>query len=168
MWVSDWYRQHRRARRRHDDHPLLLGRRPESRRLGVPDEHRVDPGRPAVDGRVGDLWAGHGEPESARRSSSCTDDQRSSGRRRRTGARGFLPAMYQGTQFRRGDTPILDLKPPAGDQRRSSSAASSAFCKELNQHLGGGQAGRHRTGCADALLRAGVPDAVGRVRKRWI
>ena len=27
---------------------------------------------------------------------------------------GFLPALYQGTQFRRGDTPILDLKPPAG------------------------------------------------------
>jgi hypothetical protein len=26
---------------------------------------------------------------------------------------GFLPAVYQGTQFRRGDTPILDLKPPA-------------------------------------------------------
>ncbi|HZL56364.1 MAG TPA: DUF1501 domain-containing protein [Bryobacteraceae bacterium] len=27
---------------------------------------------------------------------------------------GFLPAVYQGTQFRRGDTPILDLKPAAG------------------------------------------------------
>jgi len=27
---------------------------------------------------------------------------------------GFLPAVYQGTQFRRGDTPILDLKPPSG------------------------------------------------------
>ena len=27
---------------------------------------------------------------------------------------GFLPALYQGTQFRRGETPILDLKPPAG------------------------------------------------------
>ena len=27
---------------------------------------------------------------------------------------GFLPALYQGTQFRRGETPILDLKPPDG------------------------------------------------------
>src|SRR5437588_2065282 len=27
---------------------------------------------------------------------------------------GFLPALYQGTRFRSGDTPILDLKPPAG------------------------------------------------------
>ena len=26
---------------------------------------------------------------------------------------GFLPAVYQGTQFRRGSTPILDLKPPS-------------------------------------------------------
>src|SRR6266576_1028734 len=27
---------------------------------------------------------------------------------------GFLPATYQGTMFRQGDTPILNLKPPAG------------------------------------------------------
>jgi hypothetical protein len=27
---------------------------------------------------------------------------------------GFLPAAYQGMQFRRGDTPLLHLKPPAG------------------------------------------------------
>ena len=27
---------------------------------------------------------------------------------------GFLPALYQGTRFRTGDTPILDLKPPSG------------------------------------------------------
>jgi len=26
---------------------------------------------------------------------------------------GFLPALYQGTRFRTGDTPILDLKPPS-------------------------------------------------------
>jgi hypothetical protein len=35
---------------------------------------------------------------------------------------GFLPALYQGTRFRTGDTPILDLKPPSGvsdDQQRN-------------------------------------------------
>ena len=35
---------------------------------------------------------------------------------------GFLPATYQGTLFRQGDTPILNLKPPAGttdEQQRS-------------------------------------------------
>jgi len=45
---------------------------------------------------------------------------------------GFLPAIYQGTQFRRGDTPILDLKPPAGisdEQQRNE----LGFLKNLNQ-----------------------------------
>jgi hypothetical protein len=45
---------------------------------------------------------------------------------------GFLPAVYQGTQFRRGDTPILDLKPPSGisdEQQRNE----LGFLKTLNQ-----------------------------------
>jgi hypothetical protein len=45
---------------------------------------------------------------------------------------GFLPALYQGTQFRRGDTPILDLKPPAGvsdEQQRNQ----LGLLKKLNQ-----------------------------------
>src|SRR5947208_6116437 len=36
---------------------------------------------------------------------------------------GFLPALYQGTRFRTGDTPILDLKPAPGvsdEQQRNS------------------------------------------------
>jgi hypothetical protein len=44
---------------------------------------------------------------------------------------GFLPAVYQGTQFRRGNTPILDLKPPAGvsdDQQRNQ----LGLLKQLN------------------------------------
>ena len=46
---------------------------------------------------------------------------------------GFLPATYQGTQFRQGDTPILHLKPPGGTsdaQQRSK----LDFLKELNEH----------------------------------
>ncbi|MFN7921023.1 MAG: DUF1501 domain-containing protein [Bryobacteraceae bacterium] len=45
---------------------------------------------------------------------------------------GFLPAVYQGTQFRQGDTPILHLKSPKGvdtDRQR----AKLDFLKELNQ-----------------------------------
>src|SRR5207244_10978920 len=45
---------------------------------------------------------------------------------------GFLPATYQGTLFRQGDTPILNLKPPAGTtdaQERSK----LGFLKELNE-----------------------------------
>jgi hypothetical protein len=44
---------------------------------------------------------------------------------------GFLPATYQGTLFRQGDTPILNLKPPAGttdEQQRTK----LDFLKELN------------------------------------
>jgi len=45
---------------------------------------------------------------------------------------GFLPAVYQGTQFRRGDTPILDLHPPAtisDEQQRNQ----LSLLKGLNQ-----------------------------------
>src|SRR5436190_11151601 len=45
---------------------------------------------------------------------------------------GFLPALYQGTQFRRGDTPILDMKPPAGvsDEQQTRRLG---LLKKLNQ-----------------------------------
>jgi len=45
---------------------------------------------------------------------------------------GFLPATYQGTLFRQGDTPILNLKPPAGTtdaQQRSK----LEYLKKLNE-----------------------------------
>ncbi len=48
---------------------------------------------------------------------------------------GFLPATYQGTQFRQGDTPILHLKPPAGvDETRQR--AKLDFLKQLNEKFG--------------------------------
>jgi hypothetical protein len=45
---------------------------------------------------------------------------------------GFLPASYQGTQFRQGDTPLLHLKPPAGitDSRQRNELA---LLKKLNE-----------------------------------
>ncbi len=44
---------------------------------------------------------------------------------------GFLPATYQGTQLRQGDTPILHLKPPAGvsDEEQRSKLE---FLKQIN------------------------------------
>ncbi|MBM3765837.1 MAG: DUF1501 domain-containing protein, partial [Acidobacteria bacterium] len=48
---------------------------------------------------------------------------------------GFLPATFQGTQFRQGDTPILNLKPPTGvDDARQKSRL--AFLKQINEHWG--------------------------------
>jgi hypothetical protein len=51
---------------------------------------------------------------------------------------GFLPASYQGSQFRTGDVPILHLKPPASvkdDQQRSK----IQFLKALNEQWGAGK-----------------------------
>jgi Protein of unknown function (DUF1501) len=52
---------------------------------------------------------------------------------------GFLPATYQGTQFRQGDTPILNLKPVEGvsDERQRSRLS---LLKQLNQHWGADKA----------------------------
>ena len=48
---------------------------------------------------------------------------------------GFLPATFQGTQFRQGEVPILNLKPSGGittDQQRSK----LAYLKSINEHNG--------------------------------
>ncbi len=97
----------------------MLGGRAQPCGIGLPDEYRVDPGRKAVTGGLGHLRAGHGEQESA--------VVRRAHRRSR-----FLPALYQGTQFRRGDTPILALKPPAGitDQQQRNQLG---LLKKLNE-----------------------------------
>ena len=60
---------HRRARGRSRRHPFLLGGRNQPRRLGLPDEHRLDPRRPAVAGRVGQLTAWAARTRTCRRSS---------------------------------------------------------------------------------------------------
>jgi hypothetical protein len=45
---------------------------------------------------------------------------------------GFIPAAYQGTQFRSTGDPIVDLKPPAGMSRESQRARLDALAK-LNE-----------------------------------
>jgi len=53
---------------------------------------------------------------------------------------GFLPATFQGTQFRQGDTPILHLKAPNGttaEQQRSK----LDFLKQLNEQYDTAHAG---------------------------
>lgn len=43
---------------------------------------------------------------------------------------GFLPAVYQGTRFRTGNTPILDLKPGVSDQQQRNELG---LLEKLNQ-----------------------------------
>src|SRR5258706_2480629 len=47
---------------------------------------------------------------------------------------GFLPATYQGTQFRQGDTPILHLKPPQGTTDEEQRGKLD-FLKRLNERF---------------------------------
>jgi hypothetical protein len=51
---------------------------------------------------------------------------------------GFLPASYQGSQFRTGDTPILHLKPPSS-VRDEQQKSKLQFLKALNEHWGAGK-----------------------------
>jgi hypothetical protein len=51
---------------------------------------------------------------------------------------GFLPATYQGTQFRQGDVPILHLKSPRGTNIEQQHSKLN-FLNELNQRFGEGR-----------------------------
>ena len=51
---------------------------------------------------------------------------------------GFLPATYQGTMFRQGSTPILNLAPPAGISDEEQRGKID-FLKSLNERFGRGK-----------------------------
>src|SRR5439155_24555256 len=46
---------------------------------------------------------------------------------------GFLPAVYQGTVFRKGSSPILNLKPPA-DVTPERQRRTLDLIKKMNEH----------------------------------
>jgi hypothetical protein len=48
---------------------------------------------------------------------------------------GFLPATYQGTQFRQGEVPILNLK-PAGQVTDDQQRSKLGYLKSINEHYG--------------------------------
>ena len=50
---------------------------------------------------------------------------------------GFLPATFQGTQFRQGEVPILNLKPADGSDERQRNKL--AFLKQMNEQWGIGK-----------------------------
>ena len=74
---------------------------------------------------------------------------------------GFLPAHYQGTLFRSGPAPIVNLEPPAGVSLRP--AARDARPAAVDERARP-RPGRHRAVGADRQLRAGLPDAERRPR----
>jgi hypothetical protein len=71
---------------------------------------------------------------------------------------GFLPAVYQGTQFRQGDTPILHLASPKGvtNERQRSKLD---FLKVLNDRWGADKSEDFDLDGPHAELRARLQDA---------
>ena len=112
----------------------LLGGRPESRRLGLPDEHRLHSRRPSRPWRVGDLrpWArANREPAHLRRPHRRAEVVGGP----KNWSSGFLPATYQGTLFRNEGAP--DSRPGSRRIRsaRNSSAANWICLRSLNKHF---------------------------------
>ncbi len=74
---------------------------------------------------------------------------------------GFLPAHYQGTLFRNGPAPIVNLEPPAGCLARPPARDARPAAVDERARP---RPGRHRAVGADRQLRAGLPDAERRPR----
>ena len=69
---------------------------------------------------------------------------------------GFLPAHHQGTLFRSGPVPIVNLRPPGGSD--ASPPARDARPAEIDERAGPRPGGYRALG-ADRDLRAGLPHA---------
>ena len=70
---------------------------------------------------------------------------------------GFLPAVYQGTVFRSGANPILNLQAAATSMTPQRQRRHARLPAEDERD--GHARRRHRDGRADQFVRAGVPDA---------
>ena len=71
---------------------------------------------------------------------------------------GFMPAAYQGTQFRVSGDPIINLSPPAGVSS-AQQRGSLDLLGQLNALHAAGHPGEQRAGRAHGQLRAGLPHA---------
>jgi hypothetical protein len=130
LWVSDWYPE---IAQHVDDMAVIRSCWTDGiNHVGGVTEMNTGSilsGRPSLG-----AWVNYGLGSANRNLPSFVvmlDDRDPIGGAREWGA-GFLPASYQGMQFRRGDTPLLHLKPPAGmtdEQQRSE----LSLLKQLNQ-----------------------------------
>ena len=77
---------------------------------------------------------------------------------------GYMPARYQGTLFRSGESPLLDLATPAGVSPRTQ-RHSLDLLQELNEQHAAVATARERTGGPHPVVRAGLPHANRRRRR---
>ena len=150
---------HRRVRRRPGRHPLLLGRRHQPLGRRLPDEHRLDPRRPAVARVAGSPTASAPRTRTCRRSSSCRTTTSQVVNGPRNWGAGFMPAVYQGTRLQGGAEPIPNLNTPEGvttpEQQRPSSTSST----QLNRDYAAQRPRPDRARRPHHQLRAGLPHA---------
>src|SRR5262249_29984169 len=130
LWVSDWYT---RVAEHADDMAVVHSCWTDGiNHVGGVTEMNTGSilaGRPSLG-----AWVNYGLGSANRNLPSFVvllDDRDPIGGAREWGA-GFLPASYQGMQFRRGDTPLLHLKPPAG-MTDEEQRGELGLLKRLNQ-----------------------------------
>ena len=128
--VSDFLPHIAELRRRHLPAARLPRRQRHASRVGVPDEHRLDPHGPAEPRRVGHLRARHREPEHAGVRRHARSRRLGEGRRARVGQR--LPAgdvSGHASARRRVAHPASQhaegRQLPNSSRRRSTSSTSS-------------------------------------------
>jgi hypothetical protein len=130
IWVSDWYPN---IAQRVDDMTVIRSCWTDGiNHLGSVTEMNsgsILSGRPSLG-----AWVNYGLGSANRNLPSFVvmlDDKDPIGGAKQWSA-GFLPASYQGTQFRQGDVPLINLKPPTGvsdtEQRNEIS-----LLKKLNE-----------------------------------
>ena len=159
LWVSDWLPHIAELRRRPAPSSARAGPTASTTRRRLPDEHRLDPRRPAVARGVGQLRPGHREPEPARVRRHAGQRRRRRQRPAQLGRRlhaGRLPGHALAAR-RRADPATCNT--PEGVDRRRSSAASSTCSTELNRQHAADAARADRARRPHRQLRAGLPHA---------
>ena len=160
-------RENRRVHRRHLRHPLDARRRAESRAVAAADELRRSAADPPQHRLVGHLWPRQREPEPARLHRHVPR-RLSRSRNRRTGSRGFLPGVYQGTYI---DTKHTEIEKLIENIRNSSvttprAARSSSIC--CSSSTPSTSAARQNDAQLEARIQSfelGLPHADGRRRR---
>ena len=111
--VSDWYPQIAECV---DDLTMIHSVRADGlthvASVGQMNTGNILAGRPSVGG-VDAVWTGERNATTCPASSCCSDYPRDPPGGSRNWGTGFMPATFQGTKFRAGDMPILNVAPPA-------------------------------------------------------
>ena len=152
-------------RRRPRRHPLVLGRRHQPLGRRLPDEHRLDPRRPAVARELGQLRPRHREPEPAGVRRHAGQQRRRWSTARATGARASCPPSTRASASRAGAEPIPNLNTPEG-VTDAEQRGKLDFLDRLNRAVRRAAPRADRARGADRQLRAGLPHAGRSARGR--